>query len=483
MAWDGKLNRLDDYRWEIPKDESKGMRTNGIIFANESMLRNICSDNSPQQVMNVASLPGIVGSSMAMPDIHWGYGFPIGGVAAVDFNEGSISPGGIGFDINCGVRLIRTDLTLDDIGGNIDALMDMLYRNVPSGLGSKGLTKVGQKELNDILAYGSKWAVENGYGWEGDLEVTEETGQMQDADPDKVSEKALKRGLPQLGSLGSGNHFLEVDVVDNVFDERIAKAYGLKDGSITVTVHCGSRGCGHQIATDYLFEMEKYVKGSNLSLPDRQLACAPLSSKLGEDYYAAMCCGANYAWANRQMITHWVRESFESVFKDSAENMGMDVVYDIAHNIAKRETHSIDRHNADVLVHRKGSTRAFAAGRREVTAKYRDVGQPVIIPGDMRVGTYVLAGMPGSMEQTFGSCCHGAGRKMSRKAAIDSLDADDIRRSMSDSNICLRNGTMEGLLEEAPEAYKDVDEVIDVVCRTGLGAKVVKLRPVGVVKG
>jgi len=482
MAWNGNLNKIDDNRWEIPQDEFPGMNTNAIIYASEEMIQSIRSDNAPQQVANVACLPGIVGSSMAMPDIHWGYGFPIGGVAAVDSNSGSISPGGIGFDINCGVRLIKTDLTPDDIG-DVSKLIDELYKNVPSGLGSKGLTRIGMKEIEEILVNGSKWAVENGYGWDKDLEATEEYGQMMDADPSTVSDKSRKRGLPQLGSLGSGNHFLELDLVERVFDERTAKAFGLKEGTVTITVHCGSRGCGHQIATDYLQEMERYIRNNKIDLPDRQLACAPLNSKLGDDYYKAMCCGANYAWANRQMITHWVRESFENILNDSAESMGMDVIYDVAHNIAKKERHSVEKHNEDVLVHRKGSTRAFAPGRQEISMKYRDVGQPVIIPGDMKAGTYVLVGRKGAMEQTFGSTCHGAGRKMSRKAAIDNLNANDVRKAMTDSNIYLRSGSEEGLLEEAPNAYKDVDEVIRVVCAAGLTEKVAKLTPLGVVKG
>ena len=482
MAWEGVLNRIGDDRWEIPVGHVPGMRTNAVIFADESMLAQIRNDNAPQQAANVACLPGIVGSSMAMPDIHWGYGFPIGGVAAVDADSGSISPGGIGFDINCGVRTIRTDLTLDDVKDKMDALMDALYANVPSGLGSKGLKRVGNKELTDILQNGSRWAVENGFGWKKDLDVTEEGGCMADADPSLVSEKAMKRGLPQLGSLGSGNHFLEVDVVDQIFDERAAKAFGLKEGCITITVHCGSRGCGHQIATDYLQSMERYVKQNNVQLPDRQLACAPLDSRLGDEYYRAMSCGANYAWANRQMITHWVRESFESVLNDSAENMGMDVVYDVAHNIAKKERHEVDGHNMDVLVHRKGATRAFAAGRPEITMKYRDIGQPVIIPGDMSVGTYILVGLPGAMKESFGTTCHGAGRQMSRKAT-ESISARDVEADLSGRGITLRKGSDEGLVEEAPQAYKDVDTVVSVVCRSGLAGKVARLRPVGVVKG
>ena len=306
---------------------------------------------------------------------------------------------------------------------------------------------------------------------------------MLSADPSFVSDKARKRGLSQLGSLGSGNHFLEVDVVDDVFDADVAKVFGLKEGQITVTVHCGSRGCGHQIATDYLHTMERYVTDNSVQLPDRQLACVPLSSRPGEEYFAAMSCGANYAWANRQMITHWIRESFEKVMSDSAENMGIDVVYDVAHNIAKKERHDVEGHNMDVLVHRKGATRAFCAGRPEVTMRYRDVGQPVIIPGDMSVGPYVLVGKKGSMEQTFGSTCHGAGRQMSRKAAVSSIDVKSIKKDMASSNIYLRNGSDEELVEEAPQAYKDVDRVVEVVCNAGLTGKVARLRPIGVVKG
>lgn len=482
MSWEGELLRIDENRVEIPMGTVPGMRTNAIIYANESMVPQIRSDNAPMQAANVACLPGIVGSSLTMPDIHWGYGFPIGGVAAVDANEGCVSPGGIGFDINCGVRLIKTDLQMSDVSKDMDRLMDALYANVPSGLGSKGLKRLGIDEIDRVLRDGSVWAVENGYGWESDIDVTEENGSMRSADPTKVSDKAKKRGIPQLGSLGSGNHFLEVDVVEKVFDERAAKVFGLKEGQITVTVHCGSRGCGHQIATDYLQSMEQYVKTHDIRLPDRQLACAPLNSPLGDEYFSAMSCGANYAWANRQMITHWIRESFEQTLGDSAESMGMDVVYDVAHNIAKKERHLVDGNNMEVLVHRKGATRAFAAGRAEVTMKYRDVGQPVIIPGDMSVGTYVLVGMKGAMTDSFGSSCHGAGRKMSRKATA-SLSASDIESAMAGKGITLRRGSEEGLVEEAPQAYKDVDEVVSVVCNGGLTGKVARLRPIGVVKG
>ncbi len=483
MTWNGKLVKIDDNRWEIPADHMSCMKTSAVIYSDESMLEAVMSDGSPQQAANVACLPGIVGKSMAMPDIHFGYGFPIGGVAAVDANEGSVSPGGIGFDINCGVRTIRTNLTLKDIGDKRQDLMDALYANVPSGLGSKGLTRVNMDVIDEILTNGSEWAVENGFGWENDLEVTEETGKMLTADPSKVSEKAKKRGISQLGSLGSGNHFLELDVVDEIYDENTAKAFGLEKCQITMTVHCGSRGCGHQIATDYLMSMEGYVRDNNVDLPDKQLACAPLNTQLGEDYFKAMSCGANFAWANRQMITHWVRESFESVMGCSAESMGIEVMYDVAHNIAKMERHDVEGKSTDVLVHRKGATRAFASGRPEITMKYRNVGQPVIIPGDMCTGTYILVGKEGAMKETFGSTCHGAGRVMSRKKAVGSITADSIRARMSGNGICLRSGSDDGLVEEAPQAYKDVDRVVSVVCNSGLTGKVARMRPIGVIKG
>ena len=483
MAWNGTLNRIDDNRWEIPKGHIPGMRTNAVIFADETMISKIMEDSSPQQAANVACLPGIVGSSLAMPDVHWGYGFPIGGVAAVDADDGHISPGGIGFDINCGVRLIRTDLAHDDIKKDINALTDELYKNIPSGLGSKGIEKMNAGSVQEILTAGSGWAVENGYGWEKDTEVTEEKGCMKDADPAHVSDKAVKRGLGQVGSLGSGNHFIEIDVVERIYDPEAAKAFGLEKGKITVTVHCGSRGCGHQIATEHLQVMEQYVKRNRVELPDRQLACAPLSSREGDGYYKAMSCGANYAWANRQMITHWIRESFENVLKNGAENMGMDVVYDVAHNIAKKEKHCVSGRKTDVLVHRKGATRAFPAGHPDVPVMYRNTGQPVIVPGDMSAGTYVLAGLPGAMDLSFGSSCHGAGRKMSRKSAFGSLSIEGLRNSMRERNIYLKSGTDDGVLDEAPEAYKDIDQVVSVVCNAGLAGKVARLRPLGVVKG
>jgi len=483
MEWKGELKRIDEYRWEIVKGTVPGMLTNAIIFADERMIPSICQDNAPEQAANVACLPGIVGSSLAMPDIHWGYGFPIGGVAAMDLQEGVISPGGIGFDINCGVRLIRTSITEDEVRPVIKELADQIHQSVPSGLGSKGITKLAEMEIEDVLRIGSRWAVEKGFGWESDLLTTEEQGQMKEADPAKVSDKARKRGIPQLGSLGSGNHFLELDRVEEIFDEKTAEIFGLEKGTITVSVHCGSRGCGHQIATDYLQSMERGMKRHKFQLPDRQLACAYIDSPEGNDYFQAMSCGANYAWANRQMITHWIRESFEKVFRRSAEDMGMELVYDVAHNIAKKESHQVDGKRKDVLVHRKGATRAFASGRPELPECYRAVGQPVIVPGDMGTGTYVLRGKEGAMRDSFGSSCHGAGRTMSRQKAISSFDAPSIRRDLQKKGIYLRSGSNEGLLEEAPGAYKDVDDVVAVVCGAGLTGKVAKLTPVAVIKG
>jgi tRNA-splicing ligase RtcB (3'-phosphate/5'-hydroxy nucleic acid ligase) len=460
------------------------MRTDAIIFAEEGMIPLIKNDNAPEQAANVACLPGIVGRSLAMPDIHWGYGFPIGGVAAMDSEEGVISPGGIGFDINCGVRLIRTNLREEEVKPSIRKLIDVLLRNVPAGLGSKGVTEVASDQIDDVLELGSEWAVARGYGWESDLETTEENGRMEIADPSKVSDKAKKRGIPQLGSLGSGNHFLEVDRVERILDQRAAKAFGItEEGQVTVMIHCGSRGCGHQIATDYLQVMERSVKKSGIQLPDRQLACAPVNSQEGEDYFKAMACGANYAWVNRQMIQHWVRQSFEEVFHRSSEEMDMGLVYDIAHNIAKLEEHQVDGVRRKVYVHRKGATRAFPAGHPDVPSRYSEVGQPVLIPGNMGTGSWVLVGTPKAMEESFGSTCHGAGRAMSRSAATRRFDVKGVHRSLEEKGVYVRGTTKEGITEEAPEAYKDVDQVVRVVEGAGLAKPVLRLFPIGVMKG
>ncbi|NLX48003.1 MAG: RtcB family protein [Euryarchaeota archaeon] len=484
MSWNGPLEKVDDFRWRIPRSYKECMKGDAIIFADERMIKAIISDNSPEQAANVACLPGIVGSSMAMPDIHWGYGFPIGGVAAMDAEEGVISPGGIGFDINCGVRLITTGLRDHDVRPRIKDLIDTLFKNVPAGVGSKGVTGVAANHIDRILEEGAEWAVSEGFGWEEDLVRTEENGRMKNADASKVSAKAKQRGVPQVGSLGSGNHFLEVDRVERIFDPVAAKAFGMvEEGQVTVSIHCGSRGCGHQIATDYLQVMERSVKDRNIRLPDRQLACAPVNSKEGQDYHAAMACGANYAWANRQMIMHRVRQSFEKVFGRSAEDMGMDLVYDVAHNIAKVEEHSYEGRRRKVYVHRKGATRAFPAGHPDVPSIYRPVGQPVLIPGDMGTGSYVLVGTERAMQESFGSTCHGAGRTMSREAAIRTYSVRSITSEMESKGIYLKGSTRDGIQEEAPGAYKDIDDVIRVVVGAGLSRPVAKLTPIGVMKG
>ncbi len=484
MSWNGPLEKVDDYRWKIPRTYKDCMNTDAIVFADEKMIRTITSDNSPEQAANVACLPGIVGNSMAMPDIHWGYGFPIGGVAAMDAEEGVISPGGIGFDINCGVRLISTNLRESDVAPRIKELINTLFQNVPAGVGSKGVVDVASSQIDRILEEGAEWAVAEGFGWEEDLDRTEENGRLKIADASKVSGKAKQRGVPQVGSLGSGNHFLEVDRVEKIFDPRAAKAFGLEEeGQLTVSIHCGSRGCGHQIATDYLQVMERAVKGSGLKLPDRQLACAPVNSREGQDYYAAMACGANYAWANRQMIMHWVRQSFEKVFSRSAEDMEMGLVYDVAHNIAKVEEHLVEGARRKVYVHRKGATRAFPSEHPEVPSIYRSVGQPVLIPGDMGTGSYVLVGTEQAMRESFGSTCHGAGRVMSREAAIRSYSVKAITQEMESKGIYLKGSTRDGIQEEAPGAYKDIDDVIRVVVGAGLSRPVAKLTPLGVMKG
>ncbi len=484
MTWKGPLYRITDYKWKVPQDYKSCMRTDATIFTDNEMIPQLRNDDAAEQVVNVACLPGIVGNSLAMPDIHWGYGFPIGGVAALDAEEGVISPGGIGFDINCGVRLIRTDLREEDVVPKIKDLMGTLYNNVPAGVGSKGVTDVAASQIDDILDYGSKWAVESGYGWDRDLEVTEENGYMDVADSSKVSDKAKKRGVPQVGSLGSGNHFLEVDRVEKIIDQEKAEAFGItEEGQVTVTIHCGSRGCGHQIATDYLKEMERSVKKRGIDLPDKQLACAPVTSDDGQDYYKAMACGANYAWANRQMILHWVRQSFEEVMNAGAEDMGMDMVYDVAHNIAKLEEHEVEGKRREVYVHRKGATRAFPAGHPEVPQQYSSVGQPVLIPGNMGAGSYVLVGTDEAMKQSFGSTCHGAGRTMSRRQATRVHDLTSVKSDLNAKGIYLRSTTKDGVLEEAPGAYKDVDHVVSIVENAGLSVPVARLKPLGVMKG
>ncbi|UCE23334.1 MAG: RtcB family protein [Candidatus Zixiibacteriota bacterium] len=492
MAWEGPIERRDQYRFEIPKSyQSRTMQQHGVrmsvpalIFADDRMLEAIKRDDSPEQVANVATLPGIVGRSIAMPDIHHGYGFAIGGVAAFDATGGVISPGGVGYDINCGVRLLRTDLDVKDIQPKIEKLVDTMFNNVPCGVGSEGKLRLSSSDIDRVLENGSRWAVESGYGWQEDLIHTEEQGCLEGGDASTVTDTAKKRGSRQLGTLGAGNHFLEIQRVDEIFDRDIAAAYGITDvDQVTVMIHTGSRGCGHQICTDYLEIMRRANKKYNIPLIDRELSCAPATSPEGQRYFAAMKCGANFAWANRQMITHWVRESFESVMKSSAKEMGLRQIYDIAHNIAKLEEHEIEGKRRWLYVHRKGATRAFGPGHPDIPERYRGVGQPVLIPGDMGTASYLLAGTDQAMKETFGSSCHGAGRSLSRHAARKRHPSERVLAAMDQKGIYLQAKSRKVISEEAPEAYKDIDEVVEISHQAGLVKKVVRMKPVGVVKG
>lgn len=411
----GPLERIDDHRWRIPKSYKAGMLVDGLVFASRDMLKDLLKERALEQVANVAFLPGIVGHSLAMPNIHWGYGFPIGGVAAMRTSDGVVSPGGVGFDINCGVRMMRTNVLEGEVRPEIKEILDALYRNVPSGIGSEGKIRLRHGEIDQVLIKGARWAVEKGYGRREDLETTEEGGEMPEADPMHVSRKAKERGVPQLGTLGSGNHFLEVAVVDQIHDNALAEDMGLtRLGQVVLMVHCGSRGLGHQIASDYIGVMVSTMKKYDIELPDRQLACAPVGSPEGQRYLSAMRCAANYAWANRQCISHWVRESFCRVMKMSQDDAGLELFYDVAHNIAKIETYDVDGKKVELCVHRKGASRAVPAGHPEVPGKYRRIGQPVFISGDMGRFSYVLVGTESAMTESWGSTCHGAGRVKSR---------------------------------------------------------------------
>ena len=482
--WQGQLIKIDDYRWKIPENYKTGMKVPGLIYASKEMLESIREEQTLEQVANVAFLPGIVGYSFAMPDIHWGYGFPIGGVAAMDIKDGVISPGGVGYDINCGVRLLRTSLSEAEVRPRINELINALFLNVPSGLGSEGKIKVSQKEMNQLMVEGARWAVKRGLGSEEDLDVTEEGGCLGGADPSKVSDKAAKRGMPQAGTLGSGNHFLEIQVVKEIFDSHIASIMGITEiGQILVLIHTGSRGFGHQVCTDHLRVMEGAVSKYGIKLPDRQLACAPIESSEGQDYLGAMACAANYAWANRQCIAHWVRESFSKIFGKSPEKLGMRQVYDVCHNIAKIEEHIVDGHKLKVCVHRKGATRAFPAGHKDTPTRYKEVGQPVLIPGDMGRCSFVAVGTQKAMSESFGSTCHGAGRVLSRGAARRSMNGRDVVRELESRGITIKAGSISSLAEEASQAYKDITEVIDVVHQAGISRKVAMAIPMAVIKG
>ncbi len=484
QAYKGPLERIDETSWRIPKSARPGMRVDGIIYADDVLIEAVRQDQSPEQVANVATLPGIVKHSLAMPDIHWGYGFCIGGVAATDPSQGGvISPGGVGYDINCGVRLLSTNLTLDDVQPRIEPLIEKLFKTVPCGVGRGGVIKFNSKELRRIMADGSHFVVDKGYGWKSDLDMTEATGRIEGADPDCVSKRATERGHDQCGTLGSGNHFLEIQVVERIDDPVAAKAMGLVEGNVSVMIHSGSRGLGYQVCDDAIKELRNAPRKYGIELPDRQLVCAPVESPEGRRYLGAMRSAANYAWANRQIMTYLVRKVFAEFFETPAERLGMSLVYDVAHNIAKMEKYEVDGKMTELCVHRKGATRAFPAGHPELPDKYKSVGQPVLVPGDMGRASFVMVGQPKAMDSTFGSCCHGAGRLMSRGAAIRAAKGRSIQQELLDRGVVARARGRHGLDEEQPEAYKDVNQVVDVLHKADISRRVAKLRPVGVIKG
>lgn len=485
--YEGPLEKIDDWRWRIPKGAGgykKQMRADGILYADEVLLRDLRNDPALEQVANVACLPGLVGPSLAMPDCHYGYGFCIGGVAAFDVDEGIISPGGVGYDINCGVRMLRTNLTREEAEPLIDKLADAVFAAVPSGVGSESGLRLSRQELDEIMVHGAEWAVKRGYGKREDLDATEERGQLAGADPSAVGDRAIKRGLPQVGTLGSGNHFLEIQYVEQIFNPAVAEAFGIMEpGQVTLMIHCGSRGFGHQVCDDYLDVMQQAVRRYGLQLPDPQLACAPIKSPEGQRYFAAMAAAANYAWANRQVIMHFVREAFERVFRKGSEALGIELVFDVAHNIAKFEDHEVDGRKRRLCVHRKGATRSFAPGRPELPPIYRDIGQPVIVPGDMGTASWLLVGTDQAMRETWGSTCHGAGRLLSRAAALKRKRGHEVAAELESHGIRVRTAGMKTLAEEMPEAYKDVDRVVEVCHQAGLSRKVARMRPLAVIKG
>jgi len=475
--------KIGENQYQIDADSNLGMKVPVRIYANESLMQKMLSDRTIMQARNVASIPGIVGHSVVLPDGHEGYGFPVGGVAAMDAEEGMISPGGVGYDINCGVRLLRSNLTEQTVRSKLKELVTDLFSSIPSGVGSKGAVKLTHSELDEVLVRGVNWDIDHGYGTSDDVDVCEENGQIDNADPNKVSDKARKRGAPQLGSLGSGNHFLEVQKVAEIHDEEASKRMGIEEGTITILIHCGSRGFGHQVCSDYLRVSEQAMEKYDINLPDRELACVPNNSEEGESYRKAMFSALNFAWSNRQMLTHWTRNSFQRVFNQSESDLDMKLVYDVAHNIAKVEKHKIDGSDCNLVVHRKGATRAFPADRNEIPTKYRDLGQPVLVPGSMGTASWILLGQPNSMNLSFGSTAHGAGRTMSRSKARRNYTEDDVKKSLNDKGIFIKALTRDGVVEETPQAYKDVDAVVNVSHNLGIATKVAKLVPIGVIKG
>ena len=470
-----EIKKVSKNIYEIPKEGK--MNVPVIIYASEKILEDIKNDKTLEQAKNVAHLPGIINASIALADAHQGYGFPIGGVAAFDLDSGVISPGGVGYDINCGVRLLKTNLTKKDILKKQNEVLESLDRKIPSGVGRGSKFQMTKDELKKILQGGSKYLVEKGYGIKEDYLHTEEEGCIKEADASKISERAIKRGIGQLGTLGAGNHFLEILFVDEIFDQKTAKAFGLKKNQVVILIHCGSRGFGHQVASDYIKKMESEYGTKNL--PDRELSCAPIKSSLGKDYYSAMCCAVNFAFANRQLITHWVREEIKYLFPDSE----VGVVYDVCHNIAKFEKHFVDGKIKEVCVHRKGATRSFGPGREEIPKAYRKVGQPVLIPGTMGTASYVLVGAKKSEEISWGSSVHGAGRIMSRSRAIKELNGEDTKEKLHKKNIEIKSRSFKAIAEESPEVYKDIEEVVNVVDDLGISKKVARLKPLVVIIG
>ncbi len=475
--------KIGENQYQIDADSNLGMKVPVRIYADEPLLQKMLSDRTIMQARNVASIPGIVSHGVVLPDGHEGYGFPVGGVAAMDAKEGMISPGGVGYDINCGVRLLRSNLTEQTVRSKLKELVTDLFSSIPSGVGSKGAVRLSHSELDEVLVNGVNWAIDHGYGSSDDSDVCEENGQIQNADPNAVSDKARKRGAPQLGSLGSGNHFLEVQKVAEIHDEEAANRMGIKEGTITILIHCGSRGFGHQVCSDYLRVAEQAMQKYDINLPDRELACVPNNSEEGESYRKAMFAALNFAWSNRQMLTHWTRNSFQRVFNQTESDLDMKLVYDVAHNIAKVEKHKVDGKDRDLVVHRKGATRAFPSNRDEVPSKYRDLGQPVLVPGSMGTSSWILLGQPNSMDLSFGSTAHGAGRTMSRSKARRNYTEENVKKSLNDDGIFIKALTRDGVVEEAPQAYKDVDAVVNVSHNLGIATKVAKLVPIGVIKG
>jgi tRNA-splicing ligase RtcB len=476
-----ELTELEPAIWETKR--AGKMNVPARVFANQKLIRLIKQDRTLDQLKNVATLPGIVKYSAVMPDAHEGYGFPIGGVAAFDPQDGGVvSPGGVGFDINCGVRLITVDLDASQIESKKKELIEKIFTNIPSGVGVKGKLRVTQKQLQESVENGVKWAVENNYATKDDLKMCEENGCIEGADIKYVSQKAIGRGLSQMGTVGSGNHFIEIQKIDQIFEPKVAKKFGLEKAKIAIMIHSGSRGFGHQICTDYVGQMLRYTKENKIDLVDEQLCFAPLDSEIAQKYFGAMNCAVNYAFNNRQLMTHWIRESFAQVYGEQIID-SMKLVYDVCHNIAKMEKHKVDKKNRDLCVHRKGATRAFCTGRVELPQKYLDVGQPVLIPGSMGTSSYVLVGLEGAMQKSFGSSCHGAGRMMSRSLAKHTWDAQQIVDELNKKNIFVRTDQVSAVCEEAPGAYKDVDEVVASVKQAGLCNPVAKMIPLGVVKG